>query len=262
MTETLAPAHPPPRPSLGQAMRAGLFAVQMYLAMAVLAVVFTPWALVDRRGAFAGIATYCRYVRWSARRMIGLRSEIRGPVPQGACLVAAKHQSFFDIILICSVVARPRFVMKQELRRMPILGWYALRIGCVPVARGRRGQAVRKMLTDVAAAGHGAGPLIIYPQGTRVPAGESRPYKIGAAALYAETGYACVPAATNVGVFWPPHRLVRQPGLAVVEFLPEMPPGAPPERFLADLEQRIEEASERLMAEAGFAHPPRAGTES
>ena len=154
--------------------------------------------------------------------MIGLRSEIRGPVPEGEVLIASKHQSFFDIILICSVVPRPKFIMKKQLKWAPILGWYALRIGCVPVDRGKRGQAIAQMLADVRSGRSGPGQLIIYPQGTRVAPDAHRPYKIGTGLLYQQTGQRCIPAATNVGVFWPRHGITRKPGLAVVEFLPEI----------------------------------------
>ena len=236
-------------------VRSLVFVVQMYLAMALLALVFTPWAILDRAGAFAGIRTYCRYVRWSARWMVGLTSEIRGPVPVDEVMIAAKHQSFFDIILICSVVPRPKFIMKQELRFAPILGWYALRIGCVPVNRGQRGQAVRKMLADVAEGRSAPGQLIIYPQGTRVAPEAKVPYKVGTGLLYAEGGLTCVPAATNVGVFWPRSAITRKPGLAVVEFLPEIPPGLPVEIFMDRLSETVETASETLMAEAGWRRP-------
>lgn len=233
-------------------IRSLAFVVQMYLMMAALAVVFTPWAIVDRRGAFAGIRTYCRWVRWTARWMVGLRSEIRGAVPQGEVLVASKHQSFLDIIMICSVMPRPKFIMKKQLIRAPILGWYALRIGCVPVDRGKRGQAVIRMLADVKAGVSGPGQLIIYPQGTRVAPGAWLPYKIGTALIYTQSGQACVPAATNVGVFWPRRGFFRKPGLAVVEFLPAIEPGLATEAFMSELETTIETASVRLMDEAGF----------
>ena len=233
-------------------VRSLVFVVQMYLAMALLALVFTPWAILDRAGAFAGIRTYCRYVRWSARWMVGLTSEIRGPVPVDEVMIAAKHQSFFDIILICSVVPRPKFIMKQELRFAPILGWYALRIGCVPVNRGQRGQAVRKMLADVAEGRSAPGQLIIYPQGTRVAPGARLPYKIGTGLIYDQLGQPCVPVATNVGVLWPKRSLLRTPGTAVVEFMEEIPPGLPVPAFMRRLEEMIEPASDRLMAEAGF----------
>jgi 1-acyl-sn-glycerol-3-phosphate acyltransferase len=230
-----------------------LFNLQMYLAMAVLALFFTPPAIFNRDWAFHGIHTYCRWVRLSARLMVGLRSEVRGEVPNGEVLVAAKHQSFFDIIILVSVLPRPKFIMKKELVWAPILGWYALRIGCVPVDRGRRGQAVARMKADVAKGAALPGQLVIYPQGTRVAPGRHLPYKVGTGLLYEQLAQPCVPAACNVGVFWPRRGILRRPGLAVVEFLPPVAPGLPVAEFMAGLESRIETHSNRLMAEAGFA---------
>ncbi len=229
-----------------------LFIIQMYLAMLVLAVVYTPFALFRREAAYAAMHSYCRWVRWSAARMIGLRSEVRGTPPTDAVLVAAKHQSFLDIIILFGSMPQPRFIMKKELVWAPILGWYALRIGCVPVDRGKRGQAIAQMMAAVASGQQALGQLLIYPQGTRVAPGVRQPYKVGSALLYAQLGQDCVPAATNVGVFWPRHGIYRKPGLAVVEFLPRIAPGLDTATFMTLLEQRIETASDRLMAEAGF----------
>lgn len=238
-----------------QLLRSVVFIVQMYLAMALLGLVFTPLVLVRREFATTAIQTYCRWVRLSARWLVGLRSEVRGPVPQGDVLVAAKHQSFFDIVILCSVLPRPRFVMKKELTRAPILGWYARRMGCVAVDRGKRGQAVRQMLEDVQAGGTGPSQLVIYPQGTRVAPGARRDYKPGTAILYDALSRPCVPAAANVGVFWPKRSLMRHPGIAVVEFLDPIPPGQSMKPFLAELAARVEAASDSLMAEAGFVVP-------
>ena len=235
-----------------QWLRSLVFVAQMYFMMAVLALYFTPLAALDRKWAFAGVRTYCRWVRWTARWMVGLRTEVRGAVPQDEVLIASKHQSFLDIILIVSEVPRPKFIMKSSLKWAPILGWYALRIGCVPVDRGKRGQAIAQMKQGVANGTAGPGQLIIYPQGTRVAPGAYLPYKIGTGVLYEQLGQPCVPAATNVGVFWPRTGIMRKPGLAVVEFLPEVPPGRPVQEFMADLEKTVEQASDRLMAEAGF----------
>ncbi len=235
-----------------QWLRSLIFNGQMYLMMAVLAVVYTPWAIFDRRGAFAGIRAYCRYVRWSAGWMIGLKSEIRGEVPRDEVMIASKHQSFFDIIMICSVVPRPKFIMKKQLVRAPILGWYALRIGCVPVDRGKRGPAMEQMVRDVAAGRSLPGQLIIYPQGTRVAPRATLPYKIGTGVLYRKLGQPCVPAATNVGVFWPRSGVLRKPGTAVVDFLDPIPPGQEIGTFMTALEEVVETRSKLLMAEAGL----------
>ncbi|SMC62851.1 lysophospholipid acyltransferase family protein [Primorskyibacter flagellatus] len=235
-----------------QWLRSLFFVAQMYLMMAVLAVFFTPWAIFDRSGAYAGVRTYCRWVRWTAGWMCGLRSEVRGIVPTDEVLVASKHQSFFDIIIIVSVLPKPKFIMKASLRRAPILGWYAKRIGCIAVDRGKRAEAMRQMIRDVTRGDAPAGQLIIYPQGTRVAPDATKPYKIGTAVLYRETGQDCVPAATNVGVFWPRTGIYRKPGLAVVEFLEPIRAGLNNSSFMAQLEDVVESRSIALMAEAGF----------
>jgi len=235
-----------------QWLRSALFVGQMYLMMAVFALVFTPFAVVSRKWVFRAVHSYCHWVRWTARWMVGLRSEIRGEVPRDEVLIAAKHQSFFDIILIVSVTPRPKFIMKSSLKWAPILGWYALRIGCIPVDRGRRAEAIRQMMAGVKSGKQKPGQLIIYPQGTRVAPGVEKPYKIGAGVLYAALGQDCVPAATNVGVFWPRTGIYRKPGLAVVEFLPRIEAGMETGAFMAKLEEEIETASDRLMDEAGF----------
>jgi 1-acyl-sn-glycerol-3-phosphate acyltransferase len=232
------------------------FIIQMYAVMAVMALIFTPAVVFRRELAFTACRTYCRWVRWSAQHMVGLRSEIRGEVPQDEVLIASKHQSFFDIILIVSAVPRPKFIMKKELLWAPIVGFYAKRIGCIPVNRGSRGKAIRQMVADVAAGRTLPGQLIIFPQGTRVAAGARLPYKAGVGILYRELAEDCVPAATNVGVFWPRHGIMRHPGLAVLEFLPRIPPGSGVAGFMQTLEREVEEASDRLMTEAGFPLPP------
>jgi len=229
-----------------------IFVVQMYLAMAVLAVVFAPWALFSRNGAFAAAHTFCRWVRFTARILCGLRSEIRGTPPTHEAVVAAKHQSFFDIILIFSALPRGKFIMKRELMFAPFLGQYALRLGCVPVDRGKRGAAIAKMKADVEKGTAHPGQLIIYPQGTRVAPGVAKPYKVGTGLLYEQLGQPCVPVATNVGVFWPKRGILRKPGLAVVQFLPEIAPGLPVPQFMERLEREIETHSDMLLAEAGF----------
>ena len=232
-----------------------IFIGQMYLAMLVLAIFWTPIVLFRRDAAFDAVHSYTSWVRWSAAALVGLRSEIRGEVPKDEVIIAAKHQSFFDIIMIVSVVPRPKFIMKKELLWAPILGWYAKRIGCVPVDRGKRSQAMAQMVADVKSGREQAGQLIIYPQGTRVAAGATKSYKVGVGVLYSELGQDCVPAATNVGVYWPRHSLLRKPGLAVVEFLPRIPAGGSVADFMATIEPVIETASNRLMAEAGFSAP-------
>ncbi|MGD9864762.1 MAG: lysophospholipid acyltransferase family protein [Pseudodonghicola sp.] len=227
-----------------------IYIVQVYIAMAVLGILFTPWAILSKRGALVACKLYARYAIWTARWMLGLRTEVRGTVPTGEVLVAAKHQSFFDILVIFKALPHAKFIMKKELMWTPFIGLFAKRLGCIPVDRGRRGGAIAKMVKDVAAEFDEPGQLVIYPQGTRVAPGDRKPYKVGPAVLYEGTQYPCVPAATNVGLFWPRSGILRTPGLGVVEFLDPIMPGMERHEFMARLEQAIETRSDELMREA------------
>jgi 1-acyl-sn-glycerol-3-phosphate acyltransferase len=229
-----------------------VFIIQMYLAMAVVAIAYLPYALITRDGAFAACHAYCAWVRFSLRILCGLKTEIRGPVPTGEVIVAPKHQSFLDIILIFGSLPRAKFVMKNELRYAPFLGWYALRIGCVPVKRGKRGAAIHKMMSDVKSGLQIPGQLIIYPQGTRVAPGVKKPYKVGTAVIYTQLGQPCVPVGTNVGLFWPKRGILRHPGLAVIEYLPAIAPGLSNAQFMEEVERAVETSSDALHREAGF----------
>ncbi len=229
-----------------------IFIGQMYLMMLLMALFFTPFAIFSRVWTFRAIHTYCGWVRWTASWMVGLHSEIRGEVPTGEVLVASKHQSFFDIILIVHAVPRAKFIMKKEIIWTPIVGFYAKRMGCVSVDRGKRSKAIKMMVDGVRSGAQKPGQLIIFPQGTRVAAGATREYKIGSGVLYKETGQSCVPVATNVGVFWPRHGIYRRPGMAVLEFLPAIEPGLSTGDFMRVLEDQIETRSNQLMAATGF----------
>lgn len=227
-----------------------LFVGQMYLMMLIMGLLWFPWALVSRKGAFHACHSYCRWVRWTARWMVGIKTEVRGTPPTGEVLIAAKHQSFLDIIMIFSEVPRGKFIMKRELMFAPVIGQYGLRLGCVPVNRGRRAEAIIRMKQAVASGQSDPGQLIIYPQGTRVAPWVKAPYKIGIGVLYEQLVQPCVPVACNVGLFWPRTGIYRKPGTAVVEFLDPIEPGNPVPDFMAELEARIETASDRLMQEA------------
>lgn len=235
-----------------QWVRSLIFIIFMYAGMLVYSVAYFPWTVFSPHGAVAACHAYSRYVKWTAAWMVGLRCEVRGTPPTDQVLVAAKHQSFLDIIMIFDAIPHGKFIMKAILLYAPLLGQYAYRLGSVPVNRGKRGAAIAKMLADVKKGEALPGQLVIYSQGTRLAPGVKKPYKVGTAVLYEQMGVACYPVATNAGVFWPRHGIYRKPGVAVVEFLEPIPPGMEKDAFLAHLEEVVEAASDRLLVEAGW----------
>ncbi|WP_371169590.1 lysophospholipid acyltransferase family protein [Aliiroseovarius sp. 2305UL8-7] len=235
-----------------QWLRSLLFIIQMYLVLPIIGFGFVPLIWINKKYAMIAIHSYCRWVRWTASWMVGLRSEIRGEPPTDEVIIGAKHQSFLDIIMIASALPAPKYIMKKQLVWAPVIGLYAKYTNSIPVDRGKRGQAIKQMVADVRAGTVKPGQLVIFPQGTRVAAGAKKPYKIGTGVLYRETGQPCVPASTNVGVFWKRHGIMRYPGLAVVEFHPRIEPGLELEAFMEQLETAVETGSNALMREAGL----------
>lgn len=223
-----------------------------YVTMAVMGIVGAPFVLWRRNWTLWWMKRYVDVVLGSARIVCGLHCEVRGPVPQGAVVVAAKHQSLLDVLILFKTLPEPHFVMKRELVWAPVFGLYALRSGCIWVTREKRGQG-KTMMRRLARQYRGTGQIVIYPQGTRVPPGEYRPYRRGALMAYESFGKPMVLAATNVGWFWPKRSVMRWPGTAVVEFLETLPPGMPRDQVGALMERSIEGNSDRLGTEAARA---------
>ena len=235
-----------------QWVRSLIFIIVMYAMIFVWGIVFAIPAIISRKAAIFCCRSYTWFVMWFARWMIGLNCEVRGIPPQDEVLIAAKHQSFLDVLMVYSQIPAGRFIMKDILKYAPVVGQMSLRVGCVPVKRGKRGNAIKKMVADVAAGRLFPGQLIIYPQGTRIAPGVKAPFKIGTGVLYKELGQDCVPVAANVGVFWPKRGIYRKPGVAVIEFLPRIPAGLELNEFMKQLETSVETKSNDLMREAGF----------
>jgi len=232
-----------------QALRSALQNLVVFGLMGVFGIFGAPIVLWSRAWTLWWMKVYVRWSLALTRIICGLRCEWRGPVPTGPAVVAAKHQSLLDVLMLFHILPEPHFVMKRELVWVPIFGQYALRIGCIWVVREQHGQG-QTMMRRLQKGWSGSGQIVIYPQGTRVPPGTHKPYRRGAALAYAELGLPMVLAATNVGWFWPKKGITRRPGTAVVEFLETLPPGLPRDEVMRRTEGSIEAASDRLSAEA------------
>ena len=236
-------------------------AVLYYIHIALATVVLGTWGLTQvgrgREGAHHVATTWIGYMLRAARWHLGVVVELRGTPPEGDAIIAAKHQSFLDILAIAYACRRRGFIMKREVLRVPIMGWYARKAGCIPIDRARGRDAMAQIISEVneRSARADLGHLIIYPEGTRTRPGDKRPYKHGVGTIYAATDLPCYPVAVNCGMFWPKRGIPISPGRAVIEFLPVVAPGLTADALMAQLQHDIEAASDALMAEAGLVLP-------
>lgn len=243
------------RASWGLVARSALFQLCYHLWLAFMGVLLLPAFLLPWRTLYAGGRIWVHGILFMMRTICGLNWEVRGrgrlPARE-AVLIASKHQSAWDTLIFPLLVRDPAYVLKRELLLVPFFGWCMWRLRMVAVDRKGGAAALRRMLAAARRIVLGQGrPLVIYPEGTRTAPGAHRPYHPGVAALYGELGVPVVPVALNSGVFWPRQSFLRRPGRIVIEFLEPIPPGLSRRAFLSELEQRIEPATARLVAEAG-----------
>lgn len=180
---------------------------------------------------------WSRYHRFCARYILGIRLVIEGDVPKGGVLVAGKHESFFEAIDIPSQMDWPVPFPKAELVEIPGWGWAARRYGAVVVEREQGARALRKMVTSAREFAAQGRPLVIFPEGTRVPTGERPPLQSGFAGVYKMLNLPVVPFAIDSGRLY--HRRWKKPGTITMRIGPRIEPGLPREEVEALVHARI-----------------------
>jgi 1-acyl-sn-glycerol-3-phosphate acyltransferase len=229
-------------------LRSALFAALACAWTAVLMLLFLPLLALPRKQFQYAAAIWCRGVIGLARTCCGISWRVTGSenLPRGPAIIAAKHQSAWDTLIFHLLLDDPVFVLKRELLVVPFLGWYLRKAGGIGIDRSAGFRAIRSMLPRVDRALDEGSQIIVFPEGTRTAPGQRRPYQPGVAALYARAEVPLIPIALNSGMVWGRRKFLKFPGVITFEVLPAMPKGWERGRFLRELEQRIEEATERL----------------
>jgi 1-acyl-sn-glycerol-3-phosphate acyltransferase len=233
-------------------VRSIAFNVLFYLNTLIFLIIALPTFVLPYRAIIRVAQAWARMDLALLRIVAGIDYEIRGreKIPDGAIIVAAKHQSAWETFALLPLLDNPTFIMKRELQWIPIFGWLTIKGRMVPVDRSKGSQALIAMAERARIELADRRQLIIFPEGTRRPAGAEPRYKYGVAHLYAVEGVPCVPVALNSGLFWPRRSMLRIPGKILVEILDPIPPGLGKEEFFHRLQDTIEAATARLIEEA------------
>ena len=233
-------------------IRSIAFNISFYIATALFLILGSPLLLAPRSWAMAGFRAHARTTLWLMRAIVGTEMEVRGRehLPVGSYLVAAKHQSAWDTIALPLLFPDPTLVMKAELLKIPVYGWFCTKFGMIPIQRETGPSALRQMLKAARARAADDRQILVFPEGTRRPPGAPPSYKPGILLLYDALELPCVPVALNSGHFWPRNSFRRRPGKIVVEILPPLPAGLPRKELRSRLIAAIEGRTAELDSEA------------
>lgn len=241
-------------------LRSLAFTALFFPWTAAVCVVCAPCLLLPRAATVRIARFWARSSLALLRGIVGLTGELRGlaRLPPGPCILAVKHQSAWETLALNVYFPDPAFVLKAELYAIPFFGWILRRSGQIAVDRKAGAGALKAMIRTarpIAAAGR---RIVIFPQGTRAAPGvptSARPYLPGVFSLYQDLNLPVVPVALNSGLFWGRRSFLKRPGTIVVEILPPLPAGLARPAFMAELETRIETATQRLIEESRAADP-------
>jgi 1-acyl-sn-glycerol-3-phosphate acyltransferase len=209
------------------ALRSVVFMIVFYAETLVAVVIALPVAVAGRRALIGYARGWVAFHAWCCRWLLGIRMRIEGEVPQGALIVAAKHQAFWEPLDLLRILGSPGAVMKRQLADIPLWGWVARRYGAISVDRAGGAAALRRMMREAEAIVAQGRPVLIFPEGTRVLPGEQPPLQPGFAGLYRRLNLPVVPVALDSGIVWPRRSFIKRPGVITVRFGAPVPPGLP-----------------------------------
>ncbi|MFT9017299.1 lysophospholipid acyltransferase family protein [Acetobacter malorum] len=199
-------------------LRSILFNVMAFVLTVIMGVGAFPIRWFAKRLALPYAKLWSRLVLMLFRDICGVDVRITGlenlaAAGGGPMLIASQHQSAFDTLIWMLLVPYPSYVMKGELRRIPLLGPMLILAGMMPIERAAGAKAMRALLSETEKAVAAGKQIIIFPEGTRTAPGEHVALKPGIAAMAAHAKLPVVPVATNSGLFWGRNAFLKRSGV-------------------------------------------------
>ena len=220
-----------------------LFSLFFFTGIIFISIVFLPAILLPKKvvlfgGKIMGYwASLCLQIFLSTKIIIKGKENL---IENKKFFIAASHQSMFETFFLQTIFNSPVFILKKELLMLPIFGWYLKKIGSISIKRNKISKENLNFFDDISKQVHSSDrPLIIFPQGTRLPPEDRVSFKKGSSRIYEELKIACQPVAINSGYTWPKKGLKKINTVLTISILKSIEPGLKKEIFLRELENAI-----------------------
>ena len=242
-------------------IRGYLFTGVYYVLSLVYVLASLPFLAFPGRGPVSFIIkSYTCAIRFALHYVGGIRTEVRGRenLPEGAFILAGKHQSWGDGFLVYPEISNLAFVTGDHLEKFPLVGGILKKLGAIVIDTCGGGDRKAKSLAEGMEQAKAEGRrVLIYPEGHLAPPGYHFRYKPGVWHMQKAMDVPVVAIATNLGCFWQQTSIAKRSGTAVIEFLPPIAPGLSKEDFMETLMRTTEQRSNELIRQAGQTTVPK-----
>jgi len=210
----------------------------IFISLIFLPVIFLPKKIVLFGGKIMGYWTsFCLQIFLSTKIIIKGKENI---IENRKFFIASSHQSMFETFFLQTIFNSPVFILKKELLMMPIFGWYLKKIGSISIKRNKVSKENLGFFDDISKHINSSNrPLIIFPQGTRLPPEDRTPFKKGSSRIYEELKISCQPVAINSGNTWPKKGSKKINTVITISILKPIEPGLEKLIFSKELENAI-----------------------
>ena len=224
-------------------LRNFLFSLFFFGGIVIISLVFLPSLIMSQRIVLYGGKLMGHWAAISLKVFLSTKITIKGQeniIKNNKFFIAASHQSMFETFFLQTIFNSPVFILKKELILIPIFGWYLKKIGSISIKRDKTTKDNLSFFDDIIKMTSISNrPLIIFPQGTRVPPNEKPPFKKGVSRIYEQLKISCQPVAINSGYVWPKKGIKKNNKNITISILKPIPSGLSKENFIQTLEKNI-----------------------
>jgi 1-acyl-sn-glycerol-3-phosphate acyltransferase len=213
---TARPTNTPSSNSVGIRLLSLLFFILYNLigiGHSLLSLAVAPLQSFEQRYWFVNL--WSRATMWLLQHLNGVKIEVEGleHLPKDRPLVVmCNHQSQWETFYLQLLISPQATILKRELLWVPFFGWALALLKPIAIDRSKGSQALKTLLRVGQQRLEDGISVVIYPEGTRQPAGTIGSFNIGGAMLAARAGVEVLPIAHNSGDCWPSRSLLRLPG--------------------------------------------------
>jgi len=224
-------------------IRNSLFSILFFTGIIFISLIFLPAFFLPRNIVLIGGKLMGYWTGFCLRLVLSVKISIKGEeniINNKKFFIAASHQSMFETFYLQTIFNSPVFILKKELLIIPIFGWYLKKIGSISIKRNKITKDNLGFFNDISQIINKSNrPLIIFPQGTRVPPSERPSFKKGVSRIYEELNITCQPIAINSGYVWPKKGSKNSNKTITISILKPIPAGLSKENFIQVLEKNI-----------------------